>query len=120
VKGLSILPAGKVRDGATELLSSGRMSEVARMMLAGHPRRVLLFDSSPLVVSTESRALAASMGQIVVVVRAGHTPRHAVQQALDAIGSGKNVSLVLNQGRRSLMDGYYGYAYGDYGASPQE
>lgn len=119
VKGLSILPAGKVREGATELLSSGRMGEIGRDLLAAYPRHVLLFDSSPLVVSTESRALATSMGQVVVVVRAGHTPRHAVQQALEAVGNDRNVSLILNQGRRSLMDGYYGYAYGEYGSNPR-
>lgn len=116
VRGLSILPAGEVREGATELLSSGRMAEVARQLLAVRPNQILLFDSSPLVVSTESRALAASMGQVVMVVRAGKTPRNAVLEALGALGEREGVSLVLNQGRRSLMDGYgYGYGYGQYG-----
>jgi protein-tyrosine kinase len=116
VKGLSILPAGQVREGATELLSSERMGEVARQLLIARPRQVMLFDSSPLVVSTESRALAVTMGQIIMVVRAGKTPRHAVLQALEALADQERVSLVLNQGRRSLMDGYYGYAYGQYGS----
>jgi protein-tyrosine kinase len=117
VDGLSILSAGRPREGATELLSSSRMGEVARQILTAHPRSIVLFDSSPLVVSTESRALATSIGQIVLVVRAGRTPRHAVQEALDALGEHKNISLVLNQGRRSLLDGYYGHAYGQYGSS---
>jgi protein-tyrosine kinase len=115
VKGLSILPAGKSREGATELLSSGRMAEVARLLLAAYPRKVVLFDSSPLVVSTESRALALNMGQIVMVVRAGKTPRNAVLEALDALGEREGVSMVLNQGRRNLLDGY-GYGYGEYGS----
>lgn len=117
VRGLSILAAGKPREGATELLSSGRMGEVARQILAAHPKSILLFDSSPLIVSTESRALAASVGQVVLVVRAGRTPRHAVHEALEALGDQKDIKLVLNQGRRSLMDGYYGHAYGQYGSS---
>lgn len=117
VNGLSILPAGRVREGATELLSSNRMTEVARQLLAAYPRRIILFDSSPLVVSSESRALAAKAGQIVMVVRAGKTPHHAVREALDALDQHGNISLVLNQGRRSLMDGYYGYSYGQYGSA---
>jgi exopolysaccharide/PEP-CTERM locus tyrosine autokinase len=116
VSGLFILAAGRPREGATELLASGRMSEVASQILARSPRRVALFDSSPLVISSESRSLAGAMGQIVLVVRAGRTPRHAMLEALGALGTEKSVSLVLNQGRRSLMDGYYGYAYGSYGA----
>lgn len=116
VKGLSILPAGQVREGATELLSSGRAAQVAGQLLARHPRCMALFDSPPLIVSSESRALAAAMGQIVVVVRAGHTPRHAVLEALDALGPGRSVSLVLNQGRRSVAERLYEYGvYGDYG-----
>jgi protein-tyrosine kinase len=115
VPGLSILPAGRVREGATELLSSGRMRELHAQILARHPQRVALFDSPPLVVSSESRALAATMGQVVLVVKAGHTPRQAVLDALAELPKGQQISLVLNQGRRHLLDGYYGYSYGNYG-----
>jgi protein-tyrosine kinase len=115
VRGLSILPAGIVRDGATELLSSARMPEISAQILARHPRCVVLFDSPPLVVSSESRALAGAMGQIVLVVRAGRTPRQALEDALEAVQGCPSVRLVLNQGRRSLLDGVYGYSYGTYG-----
>jgi protein-tyrosine kinase len=117
VRGLSILPAGLPREGASELLASARMAEVTGQILARHPRCVALFDSSPLVVSSESRALAPWMGQVLVVVRAGHTPRQALLEALDHLPEQAKVSLVLNQGRHSLLqgDGYYGYGYGTYG-----
>ena len=115
VRGLSILPAGRVRDGATELLSSAGMRALAERLLAWSPRCVALFDSPPLLVSSESRALAAAMGQVLVVVKAGHTPREAVLEALGEVTGGQQVSLVLNQGRRHLLDGNYGYSYGSYG-----
>jgi exopolysaccharide/PEP-CTERM locus tyrosine autokinase len=117
VRGLAILPAGRVREGATELLSSGRMGDLHAQILARNPQRLALFDSPPLVVSSESRALAATMGQIVVVVRSGHTPRQAVLEALEELPAGRQVGLVLNQGRRHLLDGYYGHSYGSYGDS---
>lgn len=116
VNHLSILPAGQTREGATELLSSARMGALAARLLARHPRCVALFDSSPLAVSSESRALATAMGQVIVVVKAGHTPRQALLDALAELDPDRNkVSLVLNQGRRSLLEGYYGYSYGSYG-----
>jgi protein-tyrosine kinase len=117
VKGLSILPAGRMREGATELLASGRMSEVARQVLARDPRCVALFDSSPLVLTSESRTLAPWMGQIVLVVRAGYTPRQALLEALDVLPEGQKVSLVLTQGRQGLLQGggYNGHSYGSYG-----
>jgi protein-tyrosine kinase len=113
--GLSVLPAGRVRDGATELLASRRMGELTRQILARHPRCVALFDSPPLIVSSESRAVATAMGQVVLVVRAGQTSRDALLEAMDMLGRDRSVSLVLNQGRRSLTDGLYGYEYGTYG-----
>src|SRR5687768_9540168 len=98
VRGLSVLPAGRGREGGTELLVSRRMHELTAQILARHPRCVALFDSPPLIVASESRALASAMGQVVLVVRAGQTPRAAVIEAVDALGPERSVSLVLNQG----------------------
>jgi exopolysaccharide/PEP-CTERM locus tyrosine autokinase len=114
-RGLSILPAGTAEDGATELLSSGRMKAVANRLIERNPRCIALFDSSPLLVSSESLALASAMGQVVLVVRAGHTPRHAVIDAVESLAEEIPLSLVLNQGRRGLSEGRYGYGYG-YGS----
>ena len=113
VGSLSILPAGKPHESATELLASARMSALVTRLLSRNPNRILLFDSPPLLVSTESRALAAMAGQIVLVVRSGATPRQAVVDALEQIGERKGVGLVLNQGRAGL-GGYHDY--GSYGA----
>lgn len=119
VGGLSILPAGKPRDNAAELLASSRMSELVRRVVEGDPRRIVLFDSAPLLVSSESRALVAVAGQVVLVVRAMHTPRQAVLDALARLGREKSVKLVLNQERPSVAKGYYGQeAYGSYGDDP--
>lgn len=116
VRGLTLLPAGKQGELATELLASERMAFVAQRLLDSDPRRLVLFDSSPLLVSSESRAVAGIAGQVLLVVRSGKTPRRAVLESLSAIGDGKFVSLVLNQGRRTMLGGYYGYgSYGSYG-----
>jgi len=75
---------------------------------------VVLFDTPPLLVSSESRALAAIAGQVVMVVRAGSTPQNAVLDAIELVGENKEVSLILNEGRVGLTGGYYGY--GEYGS----
>jgi exopolysaccharide/PEP-CTERM locus tyrosine autokinase len=116
VRGLSILPAGKPHDGATELLASARMVELVTRIIASNPRRIVLFDSPPLLASSESCALAATAGQIVMVVRAAKTPRQAVLDALSKLGDERSVSLVLNQGRHGITKSYYGQGpYGSYG-----
>jgi len=114
VGNLSVLPAGRGADNATELLASARMGAVLTRLLSRHPRRIVLLDSPPLLVSSEARSLVAIAGQLVMVVRSGRTPRKAVLDALADIGAERPVSLVLNQGPTGFGGGYG--AYGDYGA----
>jgi Mrp family chromosome partitioning ATPase len=116
VKGFEILPAGSHRDGAAELLASARMGQLA-MRLARHPRRLVVFDSPPLLASSEARALKQIPGQILIVTRAGRTPRHALLDAIALIDKTKLHGLVLNDAHASDGDGYYThYGYSGYGA----
>lgn len=118
VPGLSILPAGKPIDTATELLASRRMQQVVTELEAPGRKRLVLFDSPPLLLSTESVALLNCVGQIAVVVRAESTPRRAVQDALEKIGQDRQINLILNQSSEAPEVGYYGY--GSYGERPEE
>jgi protein-tyrosine kinase len=116
VPGLSVLPAGRRHEAATELLASARMDQVITRLTARDPRRIVLLDSPPLLLSSESRALVQIAGQVVLVVRAGGTPRQAVEEAIGYIGEGKPLGLILNQSMLALSEGYYGY--GSYGDTP--
>lgn len=116
VPGLSVLPAGRRHEAATELLASARMDQVITRLTARDPRRIVLLDSPPLLLSSEGRALVQIAGQVVLVVRAGGTPRQAVEEAIGYIGEGKPLGLILNQSMLALSEGYYGY--GSYGDTP--
>jgi exopolysaccharide/PEP-CTERM locus tyrosine autokinase len=119
VPGLSFLPAGRPDDNSTELLSSARMEQVVTQLAAQDPTRLVLFDSAPLLLTTESHALAHLAGQILIVVRAEQTPQHVVFEAIETLGEDKSVSLVLNQSMRQPHTGYY-YQYGSTAAGPRE
>jgi exopolysaccharide/PEP-CTERM locus tyrosine autokinase len=113
VPNLRILPAGKQSETATELLASHRMDIVVKHIAESDPHCIVLIDSPPLLLTSESRALAQSVGQIVVVVRAGFTPQQAVLDAIDSLGEGKFVGLILNQAMGPATSNYYYYGYGD-------
>jgi exopolysaccharide/PEP-CTERM locus tyrosine autokinase len=120
VPGLCLMPAGRAMNTATELLASGRMADVIAQLAAPDGRRIVLLDSPPLLLSTESHALATIAGQVVLVVRAEVTSQQAVNDAINAIGIDKPVSLILNQTTAPPSSGYYGYgSYGDASA-PQD
>src|SRR5262249_39572916 len=109
VRGLALLPAGKPDHNATELLASRRMLEIVQRLLAADARRILLIDSPPLLISTEARALIAIAGQVVLVVRADVTPRQAMLDSIELIGTNKCAGLVLNDSKTRTDAGTYGY-----------
>jgi protein-tyrosine kinase len=108
VPGLSLLPAGRYNEQATELLASERMRALMTRLAQRDSRRIVLLDSPPLLLTTESRALAAVAGQVVLVVRAAHTAQQTVLDALSYL-EGRSVVLVLNQNMSVAPTAYYGY-----------
>jgi protein-tyrosine kinase len=118
-RGFSILPAGTRVEGTAELVSSNRMRQIVTTLCARNPRRILLLDSPPLLITNEGRSLVKIAGQVVLVVRAGETPRHAVQAAIDMIDENQAGGVILNQVKVGFTEGYYGYgAYGSPGDGP--
>lgn len=116
--GLSVLPAGRPRSNAAELLSSEAMDCVIEQLGNGSARRLVVFDSPPLLQTSEAKVLSRLLGQIVVVVRAGHTSREAVDAALSLFHEDQAVNVLLNQARHVTGSYQYGYGYGVY--SPDE
>lgn len=111
VEKLSILPSGTPHAQATELLASGAMAHLLTEMSARYADRIIIFDSPPLLVTTEARVLATQMGQIVFVVHAESTLQADVKRALATIESCPIKMMVLNQAR-TVGQGAHGYGYG--------
>ncbi len=118
VKGLSILSAGRLMDGAAELLVSNRMRQILRRLLTENSRRIILLDSPPILATSEGRALTKVAGQLVLVVRAGETLQAAVKDALAQIEPSRVAGIILNDARLSLTETFYGY--GAYGTQKDE
>jgi exopolysaccharide/PEP-CTERM locus tyrosine autokinase len=116
VRGFSVLPAGHRVASTAELLSSERMRKIVGA-LCRDSRRIVLLDSPPLLVTNEARALLKIAGQVVLVVRAGKTPRPAVQAAVALFDPQQAGGMVLNEVQGSAGEEYY--AYGSYGSDEE-
>jgi len=113
VEKLTLLPSGSPHPRATELLASDAMNALVEEMGRRYEDRIIIFDSPPLLLTTESRVLATHMGQIVMVVQAEKTLQSQVRHALSTIESCPVKMLVLNQARGGDQAAYgYGYGYG--------
>lgn len=111
---LKVIPAGQPDRYATELLASQRMVTIATELADRYPDRIILFDSPPLLQTAEAQVLAGQMGQILIVVHAGQTPKKAVGAALELLGD-TPARLILNKSRMSRHDDYYHSYHQDYG-----
>ena len=113
---LTILPSGTAHPRATELLASEAMRNLLNDIATRYADRIVIFDSPPLLLTTEARVLASHMGQVVVVVQAGKTLQSDVQSALATIDSCPVRMMLLNQAEAGSNGSYgYGYGYGGYG-----
>jgi len=121
IPGLTLLPAGRWTEYTTELLASGRMRELTQELAGRYSDRIILFDSPPLLATTEAQAIAATVGQIVLVIAENMTPRDQVRAALNLLDRQKPINAILNKSRLPIIGGYYygGYGYGHYGDGRQ-
>ena len=133
IERLTILPGGKAQDNPTELIGSKKMEALVQELKSRYRDRYVIFDATPLLATAEPEVLAKLVDEILIVVRAGVTPRETVKQAIASLEKKKILGLVLNDvkfkssglsSRYFGSDGYdyrygYGYGYGKGGAKPQ-
>jgi protein-tyrosine kinase len=120
---LSVMPSGSYRPHATELLASDGMRSMLEQVATRYPDLIVIFDSPPLLLTTEAQVLASLVGQVVVVVQAGTTSHNAVKSALATLENCPNKMMLLNRVSLLSEEGHdsYGYGYGakqGYGYQP--
>jgi receptor protein-tyrosine kinase len=116
----SLLPAGNFHHMSPELITSERMARLCHDLATRYPDRVIIFDSPPLLATSEPTMLARLVGQIVYVVEAERTSEVAVRSALELIADCPDVMMVLNKARAGLGTQNFGSYYSYYGRRKQK
>jgi capsular exopolysaccharide synthesis family protein len=108
---LTVLPAGVPPNHPTELLGSVNM----RRLLDGLRARFdkILIDTPPVAPLADTHVVAPLADSVLMVVRAGVTPRPAIERALSGLELPKVLGLVLNESDAPSTDydTYAGYRY---------
>lgn len=112
VPNLQVVPVGTRHPLTAELFGSRRMKDVLEEFGGRNPRRLMIFDSSPLLATSESPVLASYMGQVVVVVAASQTRQQALDAALESLNDSQYVGLILNMSQLPASESYYDSGYG--------
>jgi len=97
IPNLTLLPPGRHTANPTELFASNRMGEVVEQLAARYPDRVIIFDTPPVLATSEPSVLALHVGQILFVVEADRTSQSAIESALSLLSQCQHISLMLNK-----------------------
>ncbi len=118
VPNLMVVPVGARHPLTAELFSSLRMQQILEELGGRNMRRLVVFDSSPLLAASESQVLASHMGQVILVVAATVTPQHAVDSALQSLNNSQYIGLVLNMSSLPASENHYDSYYDQYSTTP--
>jgi capsular exopolysaccharide synthesis family protein len=107
--GWYLLPAGESRKNPMELLHTPAFGRIMQT-LAPHFDWILI-DSPPVLSLTDPLSLQQHADGTLLIVRAGQTPREAVENAIALLGKKNILGIVLN-GVEAPGPSYYQYPYG--------
>jgi succinoglycan biosynthesis transport protein ExoP len=107
---LPLAPEGEIHD---DVLGGPRMDELLTEL--SHRFELVILDTAPLLILSDTRALAAKCDAVLLLVRWRKTPEAAVRSALRLLNkSGANIAgLVLSKvdARRQTAYGYQDAGY---------
>jgi capsular exopolysaccharide synthesis family protein len=115
-EGLMFLPSGELPPNPVEMMGSQRMRKLLDDL--AQQVDVVVIDAPPVLAVADVVALAPAIDGVLLVVRAGRTPRVAAQHAAESLRQvGANLIGVILNDVSTNKGGYYHYDkyYGDGG-----
>jgi capsular exopolysaccharide synthesis family protein len=108
---LTVLPAGLPPSRPAELLGSAAMRRILDTLRSRYDR--ILIDVPPVAPLADLHILAPMVDGLLMIVRAGITPKPAIERALAGLDASKVLGLVLNESGAETAEtyNYEGYGY---------
>jgi protein-tyrosine kinase len=107
---LSLLPFGENAKNSIALLSSEGMRELFVVLRERYD--LIVVDGPPILSLPDMHIIERLVDGIILVVRAGKTPREAALTAIKSLGENKITGIVLNESEETI-ESYYRYSYQD-------
>jgi capsular exopolysaccharide synthesis family protein len=109
--GLSLLTTGLMPPNPASILNSDRMIQLVETLKNYYD--VILFDTCPVSVASDTLIVAAMMDGTVMVIRANQSNRDVITRSLKSLelANVNVIGTVLNAVPRDYNDDYYYYGY---------
>ncbi|MGH7766566.1 MAG: CpsD/CapB family tyrosine-protein kinase [Candidatus Binatia bacterium] len=106
---LQVLPAGKFSSLAAELLAAEKMRIMMDEIRRKFPDHHIIIDGPPVLSTPDPLVMARQVDGVLLVVRAGKTPRNCLSEAMEILNSDKIMGIVLNGAELGMSSKYYYY-----------
>jgi len=93
---LRIMPAGKPEAPSSELLARLKTRDLMEEIYSRFPGYQVIIDAPPILSTSDPLVLANTVEVIIMVVRAGKTPRKYLLEAVESLNSDKLKGIVLS------------------------
>jgi len=114
---LTLLPSGPPPINPAELLTSGKMAAILEEVAKRYDDRLVIVDSPPILMASETEVLARLADGVILVVRQKEAKRELIKKTVAALGKEKIIGVVFNavdrpDATRRYQDhyGYYDYS----------
>ena len=115
IENLRIIMAGPSTRKSSELIGSKRMRELLKSLKELGDSTYIVIDSPPIIATSDPTLLSKMVDGVILVVKAGQTPRESVQRAVKSIDRENIIGVVFNQADLKPSRYYSEYYYGYYG-----
>lgn len=110
IENLEVITSGPIPPNPSELLNSGRMRQLLKV-LEGH-YDIVVVDAPPMLQVTDAQILAGRVDGVILVVRQGVAQKAAVRRCVQLMKMAKANLLGFVMNDVNSVDGAYGYGYG--------
>jgi Mrp family chromosome partitioning ATPase len=86
------------------------MKSLVRVIPEMFPGHQIIVDTSPILSTSDPLILSCLMDGLVMVVRAGKTPRNCLSAAFKTVAANKVMGVVLNGAEIGMESRYYQYS----------
>ena len=107
IKRLAVVPNASPVETSSEYLRSARMADFINTLEAQTPRRIVILDMPPIMVSDDVLAFAPRVDSFLLVVSQGQTARRTLANAKEVLAELNVLGVVLNRSTEHNDSPYY-------------
>jgi len=107
IERLAVVPNTRVLEHSSDFLASPRMMELESVLNAETPRRVIIYDMPPLLLSDDVLTFAPRVDGLLMVISEQHTARASLERSKELLSEMNLLGVVLNRSSEHNDSPYY-------------